>query len=97
MCAKSEFADAVILMWNERYSPAIKILLGEGNDPQGRLRSIDEYASEIKESANMNFVRWPIHYTDENVARTGRSFEANIDYLKDFIRKRFSFLEENWQ
>ena len=97
LCAKSEFADAVILMWNERYSPAIKILLGEGNDPQGRLRSIDEYASEIKESANMNFVRWPIHYTDENVARTGRSFEANIDYLKDFIRKRFSFLEENWQ
>ncbi len=97
LCAKSEFADAVIMMWNERYSPAIKILLGEANDPQGRLRSIDEYASEIIESANMNFVRWPIHYTDENVARTGRSFEANIDYLKDFIQKRFGFLEENWQ
>ena len=60
------------------------------------LRSIAEYADEIRASANMNFVRWPVHYSGENVAETGRSFSANVEYLSSFIQRRAAFLDDNW-
>ena len=93
---KSEFLEAVKNMWAERYCPALGILLGEEVDPEGRIKSIDEYAAEIEDSANMNFVRWPIHYSNTNAAHTGKSFSANIEYLKDFIAKRRTYLNKVW-
>lgn len=93
---RKEFLAAVKEAWKESYRPAICILLGEEPGEEGKLCSIDEYADEIRKSAEMNFVRWPIHYTDDNVAETGRNFEANIDYLKTWIKSRRKMLDENW-
>ena len=94
--ARPEFLASVKEMWAGRYRPALQILLGREKDPAGTLRSIDEYAAQIRASADMNFVRWPIHYSGENVAETGRSFSANIDYLKSYIERRMAFLDDNW-
>ena len=94
--ARPEFLAAVKAMWAERFRPAADILLGKEKDPAGVLRSIAEYADEIRASANMNFVRWPVHYSGENVAETGRSFSANVEYLSSFIQRRAAFLDDNW-
>lgn len=94
--AKPEFFEAVCRMWQERYAPAMRVVLGEETDPAGRLRSIAAYATEIEKSAAMNFILWPMRQSSDNIAHTGKSFKANIEFLKDFIAKRYAFLDGEW-
>lgn len=94
----AEFQEAVRRTWKDTYSQALQILLGQGSDPEGRLLSADEYAAAIARSAAMNFIRWPIEKSGApaNNKRTGLTFEANIDFLKDVIRQRYDFLNGQW-
>ena len=75
---------------------AIRILLGWEADETGRLQSIETYASVIEKSAAMNFTLWPMRQSSENIARCGKTFRANIEYLTGFISKRYDFLESKW-
>ena len=34
--------------------------------------------------------------SSENIARCGKTFKANIEYLTDYITKRYEFLEGEW-
>ena len=94
--AKPDFKDGVHAMWRQRYAPAIRILLGREADETGRLQSIETYASVIEKSAAMNFTLWPMRQSSENIARCGKTFRANIEYLTGFISKRYDFLESKW-
>ena len=44
----------------------------------------------------MNFILWPMRQSSENIARCGKTFKANIEYLTNFISKRYDFLESEW-
>ena len=65
-------------------------------DGTGRVKSIEEYASAIEKTAAMNFILWPMRQSSENIARCGKTFKANIEYLTDYITKRYEFLESEW-
>ena len=82
-------------MWDRVYSPAMRILTGRIADPLGRLRSLREYAEGIAESAEMNFIRWPIA-RKKNPQRTGLTWTDNIDYLQGILEQRYDSLEILW-
>ena len=93
--AKPEFREAVCKTWEETYAPGLRVLMGTETDPAGQLRSLAEYAAEIAESAEMNFLRWPIS-AGKNAKRTGLTWEKNVTYLEDILRQRYEFLQSIW-
>ena len=93
---KPEYYEAICRMWRERYAPAMRVVLGMEQDGTGRVKSIEEYASAIEKTAAMNFILWPMRQSSENIARCGKTFKANIEYLTDYITKRYEFLESEW-
>ncbi|MDD2648683.1 MAG: hypothetical protein PHI27_08460 [Eubacteriales bacterium] len=58
--------------------------------------SLTSYSERIEDSYKMNFTRWGYSTIGGNSASTGKSFKANMEYLTDFIEKRYKFLNENW-
>ena len=94
--AKQEFKEAVFQTWDSTYAPALRILLGQETDPSGRLRSLEYYASQITDSAEMNFIRWPINTGSTNVRRTGKTWEANVSFLQGILQQRYDALESMW-
>lgn len=93
---KDDFKQGVYAAWAKEYAPACRILLGLEKDETGQLLSIDEYAALIEDSAQMNFVRWPMKQSSDNIAKCGKTFSANIKYLKDFLQKRYTWLDNEW-
>ncbi len=96
ICRHEEFCGMVCRMWQERFSDAVDVLLGKKEDAEGRIRSLDQYREEIRASAEMNFLRWPIGETKQNLAECGNTFDENVDYLKAFLENRQEFLESEW-
>ena len=96
---KSEFLAAVKTAWQENYSHALQILLGNETDMLNRLQSVDVYAAALEKSNAMNVIRWPLPKrtaSSVNQANTGTTVAANLTYLKDFIAKRYDYLESIW-
>jgi hypothetical protein len=83
-------------MWEGRFGRGVKILLGQEEDPEGKLKSLDRYADEIAASARMNFALYPFMKNDWSVVHTGKDFEENYAYLKDFITQRTAYLADTW-
>jgi hypothetical protein len=60
---------------------------------------IDSIASYLNEAQERNFERWPIlgTYVWPNYeAETRQSYTEEVDYLKDWINKRITWLDENF-
>ena len=72
------------------------ILLGREADPQGVLRSIDEYAEQVRVSAETDFFRWPFPFSPElkryNLD-SGDSFDKQIAFLKEYLSLRLDALD----
>ena len=93
---KQDFVEEVRHIWQTRYAPAVRILLGQESDPEGKLLSIEEYARQIEASAAMNFIVWPMKQSGKSLANTGKTFAQNIKFLTDFLSKRYAFLDQQW-
>ena len=93
--AKEEFRDAVYKTWKDVYSRALRVLIGMEKDPSGQLLSLMEYAQQISESAEMNFIRWPI-LKKKNSARAGLTWAKNVDFLQNVLEQRYSALDQLW-
>lgn len=91
-----DFRLRVREMWEGRFGRGVKILLGQEEDPEGKLKSLDRYADEIAASARMNFALYPFMKNDWSVVHTGKDFEENFAYLKDFITQRTAYLADTW-
>ena len=89
-----DFRDLVADLWESRVKSAVEALLGAG-EAEG-LHSIDYWKKAIQDSVTMDRKRWPRPETSDTVAQTGGSFEANIKYLKEFLTKRYKFLNDTW-
>ncbi len=94
--AKADFRASVRRHWAQEYRSAMRVLCGLEEDPAGRLLSVDAYAAAVRDSAAMNFTLWPMRQSSENIASTGKNFDKNIEYLKDFIEKRMLYLDREW-
>lgn len=87
-----DFMDRVRETWAGRFRPAAAVLLGEkapGEDSV--IRPLDEYAARIRDSAEMNFIRWGIPGT--TVREAGGSFAHACEYLKNWIAARTAFMD----
>ncbi len=93
--AKEDFQSSVRAEWAAHFLPAMQILTGQ-KPSDGGLASIDTYAQAIRGSAEMNFIRWPMRTASDNAAETGKTFEANIDYLNRFVQMRLDWLNAQW-
>ena len=91
-----DFRAAVLETYRLQFLPALETLLGQRQDGGGSLRSIDAYAAEINASAAMNFTRWPIFNLRLREVKTGANYQANIDFVKNYLKKRMDFLAANW-
>jgi len=59
------------------------------------IKFINEKITQINESQRLNFIRWDILNTKVLLNPVLRgSFEAEVDYLKEFIQKRFDILND---
>ena len=95
---QEDFKVAVVAQYQATFKPMLEILLGMKQAPEGSvLQSLDDYAASLKDSAEMNFVRWPAMKNPSTVANTGHTFEMNIDYLRNFIEERYAFLNAEWE
>ena len=91
------FRTAARETYRKVYQPLVEALLGEANDPGGAIQTLASCAEEIRASAEMNFIRWPIDYSyHRQVQSTGGSYQENVDFLSDFLRRRAAFLNESW-
>ena len=94
---QSDFLEAVRSAWAEDLKPAMEILLGMREAPEGSaLKSLDAYAEMIRDSSAMNDLRWPRPKRPSTVANTGNTLDANIDYLRTFITDRYTFFCGLW-
>jgi hypothetical protein len=91
-----DFYKLVVKIYRENFTPAIRILLGLEKDPAGNVLSLDEYAAEVEASAAMNFSRWQVFNAFNRTLKTGKDYQENIAYLKNFLSGRMAFLDENW-
>lgn len=91
-----DFMEAARETFRRTYRPAILILLGRETDPQGVLRSIDEYAAQVRVSAETDFFRWPFPFSPElkryNLD-SGDSFDKQIAFLKEYLSLRLDALD----
>lgn len=90
-----EFRALARKYYREVFRSAIDILLGdaEGNDT---ISSIDDMASGIRASADMNYIRWPVFNISGRAVKTGADYDENLTYIKDFIRARAEYLDGLW-
>lgn len=91
---QEDFRTRVKELYRSIFIPAIEILLGERKDPSGTLKSLEEYTDVIRESLEMNYVRYPnieLYYAD-----TGNTVEENIAYIRNFLTLRREFLNSQW-
>lgn len=90
----SDFEDAVKDEWNKNFKNKALELLQDSPTKEKRLKTIDEYVDNIKSSADLNFNRWNVLGTTTTEVITGKTFDENITYLKDFIQNRINYLDK---
>jgi hypothetical protein len=91
-----DFYAAVLKSYREQFVPALETLLGKGENADGSLRSLNDYVAEISGSAAMNFARWPVFNMASREVKTGANYQENIDFIKNYLKRRMEFLAENW-
>lgn len=91
------FEEIVRTVWSERFVPAIDVLFGRSQS-NGRLKSIDEYASSIANARYNNYVMWDFMWYCSKYTNTGlkKTYDKNYDgellYLKDWTQARAEWI-----
>ncbi len=92
------FEDICAEMWNNKFVPMIDVLLGN-NEPTGRLKSIDDYASSIQKSSFNNYVMWDFMWlcAQKNKSlnqKYTKDLAGEIQYLKDWTKERADWMSK---
>lgn len=93
-----DFVKEVKEVWQKEFYPLLLVSLGEKEPFSLNVKSIDDYAKILDSSAKMNFNLYSniLGSTYWNSAYTGDTYSDNIKYLKNFIKKRVSYLNSIW-
>lgn len=90
LCQHDDFMAEVERLWREEFVPALSIAMGN-SEGTGRLQSIYDYDALLESSSVMNYTRWDL--TDTLlVPGSGSTQDAQLEYLKNFMQGRISFL-----
>lgn len=97
LIAHPVFEQLVIETYREAFHPLLEVLMGlcpaDGYAP---VQSLDDYHDAIKQSAEMNFVRWNPASIKDYYKGAGKTFDSGVDYLKYFLEYRLAFLDDEW-
>ena len=93
---QADFRGLVADIWNGRMKQAVEVLLGLREPETEGLQSIDRWQEILKDSAAMDRKRWPRFAKSNTVAQTGNTFGENVEFLKDYLKKRYEFLNKMW-
>ena len=97
--SQPEVYNSVIKVWNNEFLPNLAVVMSEDENvtsADGRLKSITGYAAELAASARMNFTLWDILSQDSRGVDTGKTIEANIDYVKNFFNVRVPLMNKDF-
>lgn len=79
--------------WNQ-LRPACEVLLGESVlDEACPLLSLDAYRDAIAASARMNYGRWS-EGASAKITGGARTFDAGVEQMRTFLRKRIAFFDK---
>lgn len=92
LCTHDDFWNIVIKVWNESLGKSILSIIN-GEDGKG----VEFYGSFYYAAAAMNFTRYDIldKNPDWGSADTGDTYEENIEYLKEYMQRRYDFMNES--
>ena len=92
LCTHPEFWQKVKTEWTYSFRDYV-VAQVEG----GSITSIDEYMAKYEATAAMNFTRYDIlpNAYVWGSSDTGSTYEENMEFLKNFYRRRIKFLDEN--
>lgn len=86
-----DFMEIANKAWSEKIAPAFDMLNGE-TEGTGRLKSFEEYANLVSESAKMNFARWNL--TDNLlVPAAGKTHESQLNYYINWTTERKEYMD----
>lgn len=91
-----DFKSLVAELWNGRMKEAVEVLLGLRDSGTKGLKSIDDWQESIRDSMAMDRQRWSRPAKMNSVAQTGNTFDENIEFLKDYLKQRYEFLNKTW-
>ena len=97
LCSHTDFQEGVKLAWKQKMKPVIEALLGRESPVSDIMPSLSEYADSIRDSYEMNSVRWPRLPKPSGVVNTGNTLDMNIGYLSDFLTERLAYLASVWE
>ncbi|MCM1135855.1 MAG: CotH kinase family protein [Clostridium sp.] len=80
-----KFQEKVKEEYSKFFSDYLESLINE---------KIDVYAEEIRQSAEMDQIRWETTYKNRGAIHT--DYQVNIGSIKNFLRERKSFLDKVW-
>lgn len=84
------------LIWQRDFRPAVEVLLGQREaEPDGIVRSLDEYRERISASADMNYKRWLVN-KEATQLNAGVSFDHAVEYLKNWISRRAEWMNSEY-
>lgn len=93
---QQDFRALVADLWDGRVKAAVEVLLGLREPETEGLQSIDQWQEAIRDSAAMDRTRWPRPAKSNTVAQTGNTFDDNVEFLKNYLKDRYEFLNETW-
>ena len=83
MLSNESLLQKIKEVWNQ--------MINEGFNKEALIYFINEQVEHINESQKLNFIRWDILNEKQFLQPTARgSYEAEIQYLKEFIENRFN-------
>lgn len=85
LAQREDFAAACKQYWDSDILEAVTTWSGD---------KFDSYASQVKDSAVMNHIRWNTYGTSD-VAAVTEKYEADVAALKEFAVKRTAFIDAN--
>ena len=88
------FLERAVTMYYEEFVPYLRALTGL--EPDGRTIPLPDRYDILKDSAAMNFTRWPV-LSSPGPVNTGSTYEENITYLNNWFIKRMDYLDSVWR
>ena len=97
MARREDFRQAVSEAWRTVFRPMLLVMTGDLSPWDGcGVEPLSEIAEELSASAGMNFKRWNIFNAVNRAVKTGATYEENVEYLTDWIRRRVAYLDTQW-
>ena len=93
------FEDVCKEIWQDKFVPAINILLNGGTTNMGKLKSINQYADSIGKSTYNNYIMWDFAWYCSNnnsglTKRYPKNYSGEIQHLYDWTKARANWISD---